>query len=853
MRHCIEGEGAPAYWPWLQILRALAREREGEAIAAALGDAASEILSPDPGGGTGPLQAGAGEDARFVLFYRICQALREAARRGPRVIVLDDLHWADPSSLLLLRFAARELSDSAILIVVTYRDVELRRGHPLAALLGELVRLPQVERLLLRGLSLEDIESYVAQTIGREAPRGLAEAIHELTEGNPFFVGEIVRWLEGQGELAARSDDDASSWSLALPQGVREAVGRRLDSLSEGCNRALQIASVQGRIFDLSTTERVLETQRTALLMLLDEAVSARIVRPVANDPGRYAFSHAIVRQTVYEELSLPVRVRLHERTGEELEALHAGQTDAIVEELAHHFFQAAAGGNTARAIEHLQGAARRAAKLLAYEQAVSHYQRALQVLDLSSNTEDRSTLRCELLLALGDEQSRCAERDAARQTFLAASEHARRLARPDLLARAMLGVGGRAELGMGSDPELLGQLEEAMAGLPKSDVILRSRLLSRMVGAPPHSYSMSSRRRLSDEAWALALETDDLNTRIHALGARHWALLGPDHVEERLALGTEALEMSRRLRAGHSGFLSQDPAILGHEARLGALLLQGEIAAADLEIDATLARADALREPLYRWFAHWWRTSRAISDGRYAIADTLVHQGLEFAQVATHPLSGMVYRGLQLWMNVTRGDWAALYDGMDILEWSRLSLGHLVPACLATLAVTEGRLEDARAMLDEMAANDFKDIERGEFWLFTVGLLSELVWDLDDRARAGQLFELVLPYAKLNSVLDILRVHDGAVAGYLAKLAATLGRNDEADRYFRDANAMNERMGAQPAAAGCLYYEARWLLERGLDRDRAFRVLAQAEGIASQLGRARRLAELQALRARYA
>ncbi len=148
--HCIEGEGAPAYWPWLQVLRALAREREGDAIVAELGDAAEEILTP----GTSPdsALAAAGENARFLLFYRICQALREAARRGPRVIVLDDLHWADTPSLLLLRFAARELADTAILMLGTYRDVELRRGHPLASLLGELARLPNFQRFVLRGL-----------------------------------------------------------------------------------------------------------------------------------------------------------------------------------------------------------------------------------------------------------------------------------------------------------------------------------------------------------------------------------------------------------------------------------------------------------------------------------------------------------------------------------------------------------------------------------------------------------------------------------------------------------------------------------------------------------------------------
>ena len=189
----------------------------------------------------------------------------------------------------------------------------------------------------------------------------------------------------------------------------------------------------------------------------------------------------------------------------------------------------------------------------------------------------------------------------------------------------------------------------------------------------------------------------------------------------------------------------------------------------------------------------------------------------------------------------------------MDILDWNRSSLGSLVPTCLATLAISEGRTDDARSLLDEIAVNGFKDMQRGEYWLFTVGLLSELVWDLDDPKRAGQLYDLILPYAELNSVLDILRVTDGAVAGYVAKLAVTLNLDDEADHYYRKANEMNERMGALPAIAGSLYYEGRWLLEHGRDRDRAFRVLARAESLAAELGRSRRLEEVRTLRARYA
>ena len=865
---CIEGEGAPAFWPWLQILRALGADHAHDRIVAELGGSSTRDAGPGPSAVESPAMAG--EDTRFQLFYRTCEALREASSTTPLMIVLDDLHWADPSSLLLLRFAARELSGAHILLLCTYRDVALRRGHPLASLLAELARLPHFQRLLLRGLERRDVESYIEQSSGHEPPTGLAEAIFEHTEGNPFFVGEIVRWLESRGELVpgdslssvseaqgreAGSGTSAVSWKLSLPQGAREAVGRRLDELSDPCNRVLQVASVQGRIFSLSTTEIVLQMDRGELLEVLEEALSARVLRADPESPGRYSFAHAIVEQTVYEELTLPMRVHLHEQTGEALSLLHQGDLDEVAEELAHHFFQAATGGNTQRAIECLHRAARRATQLLAFEQAVLHYQRALQVLALSTDADagERALLRCELMLSLGDEQSRSGDRTTARDTFEIAAEQARTLERNDLFARAALGVGGRSELGAGNDPLLTTLLEESLSRLPETELILRSRILSRMTGADPYTFSMSERERLSSEAWSLAVESGDLDTQVHALGARLWAYLGPDHVEERMALGNQALEISRQMRTSSEGFLSSDPAFLGHEARLGAMLLLGDIAGADREIDAAEARAITLGEPINLWFAHWWRASRAVSDGRYADAERMIAEGQAFSIHARHPLSALVYRGLDLWMAVNRGDWRKLHDGMEIITDNPLSLGAIVPALMANLARFEGRMDDGREHWDEISAKEFKDIQRGDMWLFTMGMLCDLCTDFGNREQAAQLFALIEPYAELNSVMDLLRTQDGAVAGYLAHLCVIMDRNDEAEHYFEAAQAMNERSGARPALASTLYYEARWRLRSGSDPDRGFVLLDRAEALAVELDLGHRLRDMRTLREEFA
>src|SRR4051794_799933 len=297
-----EAEGAPAYWPWLQIARAFIEEGDRDKLSEQIGAGAADIarvmtelrtLIP----GLELQHSLEPEQARFRFFDAVTTFMRNVAAEQPLVLLLDDLHWADAPSLRLLQFLARELSDASILVVGTYRDVELGRRHPLSQALADLTRQGLVERVTLRGLSEQEVARFIEVTASIDPPPSLVRAIHEETEGNPFFVSEIVNLLAAEGEL----DDPSglSEWTLTIPQGVREVIGRRLDRLSEECNQVLAIASVVGREFAVDVLERVADLPHEKTLELLEEAEGERIIDHASQPLLRFSFSHALMREAL--------------------------------------------------------------------------------------------------------------------------------------------------------------------------------------------------------------------------------------------------------------------------------------------------------------------------------------------------------------------------------------------------------------------------------------------------------------------------------------------------------------------------------------------------------------------------
>ncbi|MGH7289465.1 MAG: ATP-binding protein, partial [Myxococcota bacterium] len=321
-----------------------------------------------------------GEQARFRLFDSLCGFLRRSSQQAPLVLVFDDLHWADEASLRALEFLAPELRSAALLVIGTFRDVEVRRDHPLSRLLGALAREPACERIGLRGLERDEVGALVAAVAGTAPSAAWTRTVHEMTEGNPFFVFELARLLGEESDQGARTPPSA----LELPQSVRDAIGRRLDGLSADCNDVLRTASVLGRAFDLALLGRVTSLSPDDLLDRLGEALAAHVLVEGEDRAGHYAFAHALVRQTLYAELRAPQRVRLHRRSAEALEGILAASDEPPLSEIAYHYFEAATGGVAKQAVAAAERAAERAHGLLAYEESARLYEQALEALAIA-------------------------------------------------------------------------------------------------------------------------------------------------------------------------------------------------------------------------------------------------------------------------------------------------------------------------------------------------------------------------------------------------------------------------------------------------------------------------------------
>jgi tetratricopeptide (TPR) repeat protein len=346
----------------------------------------------------------------------------------------------------------------------------------------------------------------------------------------------------------------------------------------------------------------------------------------------------------------------------------------------------------------------------------------------------------------------------------------------------------------------------------------------------------METRDRLSAEAVALARATADPATLAEALTARHWALLGPDHVAERRAIGAELLHIAE-------GLGDRALAFLAHNCEFDALLELGEIAAADRELDVLEALAAELRQPIEQWFVAWFRAGRALADGRFDEAERWIERGRAIGRRAQHPVAEQTFNGQLLWLRGERGEvtperLGEFVESFEFIARTLPSARNILRAGRASVQAEVGREVEARAELDAMAAHGFADLERDEHWMITLTNLAHLVVRLGDRERARMLYDLLLPYADRNAVHSLIRTSSGSVSYSLGRLAAVLGLAT-AERHFDDALAMNRRMGARPLVARTECEYAGFLLERGRagDRRRARALLASAEAVTEQLG----------------
>lgn len=792
---CWEEGGAPAYWPWIQVVRAAGGEFER--LAAPIPDS-SAPGSADP------------DSVRFRLFDAATRFLLDAARLRPLVILLEDLHAADVSSLLLLRFLGEAIDNSPILVLGSYREGETR-VHELATMFGELVRVGK--RVSLRGLNTEEVEAYIALVAG-EAPRPDAAKLREITGGNPFFLGEVMRLLSA-GALLGEADEALRDPMLRVPEEVRSLIRRRVAGLSHEAISSLDVAAVIGREFDLRVLERTSQLRPERLLDVVAEAVAASVVLegPAA---GRYTFVHELVRETLYEDLAPSRRLELHLLIGRTLEDLSRGDLDPPLSEIAHHLALAAPLGDVEEACDYLLRAGDRASSVLAYEEAALHYERALQL--LGSAEDDSPQRRGELLLRLGDAQWRAGDASAARSSFERSTDVARRLGDAEMLAQAALGyvsaLGGfllsaRFEVG-GTG---VGLLEEALAALPEGDSSLRAWLLARLT-AELYSANEPVERRVavSEEAIEMARRLDNPEALVTALHSRHWTLTTPGRALERLGHTGEMLRVAQEIG-------SRELEFLGHNDRFFCFLELCDRGGIETEIEAMTAIAELIRQPFYRWHAICLQTIRAVLDGRFADAERHAGEAFEIGSLRKSGFPAYVFRYAQLFairwsQGRLRELWPQIEGHAERFPW--------IPRWREALAAAElGDRRAARAEVERHAMRGFADLPLDGLWLVHVCGLAECCVLTDDAQRGEQLYELLLPHAELNAI-SYTQQSFGPAALRLGMLATLLGRSDEAESHFVTAMERCELLGARAIRARVLHEHARMLLARGAGDDQA-------------------------------
>ena len=774
---------------------------------------------------------------RFLLFEAVSSLLAEESNVAPIVLVLDDLHWADKSTLSLLKHLARSPYESRLLILAPYRDAQqFRTGH-LTDTLAYLHRERRCVRLPLAGLDETDVGVLISAQSGHEAELDFARAIHGETEGNPFFVESMIRHLVDSGSIYEKDGRWASDLpvkELGIPEGLKDVIRQRLERLAEPTSRMLSLASISGRDFSLDVVERVGDLSGDELLEAVDEAVAAQLIEEVPGHVGRYSFSHALIHETLYDDHTAIRRVRLHGQIGETMEDLSGVTAEPPLPELAHHFLKAAEGGHDVeKAIAYAVRAGEDATAKLANNEAAGYYRRALETIQAHHPRDERR--RCDLLLELGDAEWRAGDFDEAKVAFRQAAELAEALGEAEDFARAALGFGGPfAAFEAGTvDEALVELLGRALDGLPGDDSLLRASVTSRFAEAMTFSPGRERGAKLSDEAIAMARRLGDRPTLAYVLERAHWATWGPENLDRRLAVATEITEL-----AEDAGDIAAQIQI--RMWRLAHLLEMGDIRAVDAEHEACRRLADRLRQPYNLWQVATVDATIALLEGRFSEVELLAQRALAIGQEAENR-NAVALCGVQiLALRREEGRLSELAAGMA--EFVDQYPG--IPGWrtgLAWLHTELGNEPEARREFERMSDPGFSGFPRDMFWLKSMTLLAEVCAYLGDVERADDLYRTLLPYSERCIIDAPVAACSGSVGRPLGCLASTLSRFDEAVTHFERALEVNARIRARPWVAHTQYEYARMLLARREPDDctRARELLDEALGTADELGMA--------------
>ncbi|MDT8449371.1 MAG: AAA family ATPase [Wenzhouxiangellaceae bacterium] len=834
----LEERGGVPYWPWVQVLRGLIRASEDDVLRQEAGPGAADIATIVPELGqrlgvapTEPLATG--DQGRYRLFDSIAGYLQRASERIPLLLVLDNLHWAGQPSLLLLEFLATALTDSPVIILGTYRGSEVSRHHPLFGTLGALNRDTRFVRHQLKGLNVEEVQQFLDATVDRDLPPGLAVAIHRETEGNPFFVTEVVRLLQVEGILDSRSDGSAQSVEQSLvidiPEGVREVIGKRLNHLTESCNRALSRAAVIGREFDFELLRLLMEDSgEDTLLEAMEEAADAGVVVEDEQHRDCYRFSHTLIRETLYDEISAARRVRWHARVGRALERLHGDAPGAWLPQLAYHFAEAARSGDSARAVDYNRRAGEQAESQLAYEEAAAFYRNALDILELDNDAADEA--KCALLLATARSVSKAGAVSETMDLAEQGARIARRLGDSRRLAEICLTLDYVvANMGVGAG-RALPLMESALDLLEPGDSALRAELLGALSRACYASGQHERGAALTRKCLDMARRIGDAKALFSGYRATIYYRYPPEDFPTRMSVAREMLDLARELNDLE---LQCD----AHGRYFYDLLEAGELETADWHLHQVEELARTIRQPFYLHNNRVYRAMRAVMEGRYGAAEELAVEAFKAGRRVGRGDSAEGIFGMQMFaIRRDQGRLNELAPVLDNFVRERPADAAWRPG-LALMYCKLDRRESAAAEFERLVRNDFDTVPRDALWPTCLAYLAELAAYLGDLDRARALHDFLRPYDGRNLVVGASVAYLGAAAHYLGMLEATLGRPDEAREHYRKAIEMNRRMGARPWIARSQEALAAVMLDDGGDAAEAGKLLDSARLTAREIG----------------
>ena len=774
------------------------------------------------------------DNDRARLFDAVIGFLENLSRDRPLVLVLDDLHWSDKPSLMLLMHLLRSAQPAPILVVGTYRETDLDRGHPLTEVLADLRRIEGYERVLLRGLDAAETEALMQSVSPHEATertRGFARAVHAETEGNPFFLHEVVRNFKEAGTITERgglwTSNLASFDQFEIPEGVREVVGRRLSRRSEGCQSVLGRAAVQGRDFDLGVLERVTDLSSDQVLDAIDEAIAAGLVEPLP-EADRFRFAHALVRDMLYGELTTSRRIRAHRQVGEALEAMGAAKRPERRGELALHFLEAAPGGDVAKAVEYGLSVARQALDASAHEEAIAHCRRTLEVAE--SDGAISPATRAELLTVLGVSLLTLGQQEeaqAAIENVLALGD----VVPPEIFAQAAMVSGQLATAKAWGVVDTLSTdlLVHAVDRLDHTAPDLAIEVICEITRGLLVAGAVGPARSWHEKATPMVAVATQHGTVIRHQIMASWLRFCSDEFTEAKTLAEEA---TRRAKAtGDQSIILESLVVLS-----GLLQATGDLDQMVGTIERMRVAADATSNAVYQAIVATYRSGLAWVRGDMAGFAALL--GIARRLCEPFPVAAQTGASQALYAAVDQGRIAEMDEDIERFIAPSRDIPNLRSSWVL-FELNRGHGDAVRDTYERMAASGFTEMNQDFTWLYSRCSAAACVIAYADHDRADQAYAMILPLAHTNWSMPGGTLSHGSVSQQLGSLASLMERYDQAERHFEDALAMNTRMGHQPGLVKTRVEYAAMLMRRAGPGDwpRAAELARTAEAHAESLG----------------